>query len=285
LELLPEAAQTMVAHNVLSLPVLTQEGKYHAFIDMMDIVKHLINAFEKVASPTKVDIEKYFATEAKFSQTQVHEVIRWPLTKKNVYHPVKAGSTLFTALELCAIADVHRIAVTDDDDNLVDVVTQSMLIDFLWQNLESIGKAANAKVSALPSSPNVLSVNLNDKAIDAFKLMLQHDVSGIAVVDDKGKLVDNISNRDLKAIRPDIKAMWRLWTTIADLKAHVRAEFSTHPISLVPVTVTEDDLVTTVIEKMALQHVHRVFVVDAAKKPLRVISETDILRAIHRGFD
>lgn len=33
----------MVDKNVLSLPVLNQEGKYHGFIDMLDVVKYVMN--------------------------------------------------------------------------------------------------------------------------------------------------------------------------------------------------------------------------------------------------
>lgn len=36
--------------------------------------------------------------------------------------------------------------MVDEEDAVVDIVTQSMLVDFLWQNLERIGDAAQAKV-------------------------------------------------------------------------------------------------------------------------------------------
>lgn len=47
----------------------------------------------------------------------------------------------------------------------------------------------------------------------------------MAVVDASGKLVDTLSLRDLKGLRPDVKVMWRLWATVKTYKGHVREEF------------------------------------------------------------
>ena len=50
------------------------------------------------------------------------------------------------------------------ESRVVDVVTQSMLIDFLWQNLEEIGKAADIPVRDIGSfsTPLVVQVYLLD---------------------------------------------------------------------------------------------------------------------------
>ena len=43
--------QKLVDHNVLALPVVTHEGKYNSFVDMLDIVKHVI---KRTAMPNPV---------------------------------------------------------------------------------------------------------------------------------------------------------------------------------------------------------------------------------------
>jgi CBS domain-containing protein len=75
-----------------------------------------------------------------------------------------------------------------------------MLIDFLWQNMERIGSIASVKVSDLQGTSPVLTVQEDTKAIVAFREMANSGVSGLAVLDSNGKLVDNISLRDLKVI-------------------------------------------------------------------------------------
>jgi len=208
------------------------------------------------------------------------------LQKKNPYHPILKGFSLFAAWETLALAGVHRIPVIDENAAVVDIVTQSMLIDFLWQNLNLIGTAANIPVRDIGSThiPIVVQVTSQTKAIIAFQQMIERSISGIAIVDD-GRLVDNLSLRDLKGIRPDVKIFWRLWNTVADFKQKVREEFPGHHIPEKPVVVLETDPLEMVVEAMALKHVHRVFVVDSREtmRPLRVISQTDILREICRG--
>lgn len=51
----------------------------------------------------------------------------------------------------------------------------------------------------------VVAIPSTSKAIEGFKMMLDREVSGLAVVDETGRLVDNLSLRDLKGIRPDVK--------------------------------------------------------------------------------
>lgn len=114
------------------------------------------------------------------------------------------------------------LTLLDEEGVIVDVVTQSMLIDFLWQNLERIGNIADTKVSELHGTSPVLTVQEDTKAIVAFRQMANSGVSGLAVLDSNGKLVDNISLRDLKGIHPDAKIFWRLWNTVKVFKVWKR---------------------------------------------------------------
>jgi CBS-domain-containing membrane protein len=108
-----------------------------------------------------------------------------------------------------------------------------MLIDFLWQNIEKIGSVADMKISDLFGvyPQEVFSVKPTDKAYHAFREMLVHRVSGLAVIDENGALVDNISFRDYKVLyasplscsflqrsHSDARTFWRLWDTVQDFK-------------------------------------------------------------------
>lgn len=66
----------------------------------------------------------------------------------------------------------------------------------------------------------------------------------------------------------------------------MREEFASHHVPESPVVVTEEDPLSTLIEAMATKHIHRVFVVDSRQsmKPIRVIAQTDLLRAILKGI-
>eukprot|EP01126_Amoeba_proteus_P010368 TRINITY_DN1402_c0_g2_i2.p1 TRINITY_DN1402_c0_g2~~TRINITY_DN1402_c0_g2_i2.p1 ORF type:complete len:165 (+),score=23.02 TRINITY_DN1402_c0_g2_i2:356-850(+) len=160
-----------------------------------------------------------------------------------------------------------------------------MLIDLLWQNIERIGKISERSVTEITGSCPVRAVHERTKAIVAFREMSLQNLNGIAVVDDSGVLVDNLSLRDLKGIHSDAKVFWRLWNTVKDFKAKMCQDFPSS-IGLKPICVTTDDTLYMVIERMALNHVHRVYVVDDLESmvPKRVITQTDVLEQVLRDI-
>jgi len=133
---------------------------------------------------------------------------------------------------------------------------------------------------APPFEP-VASIKASAKSILAFRELVKLEKEGLAVVDDDGRLVDNLSARDLRGIHTDATVFWRLWSPVSEYKAKVRQEFSDKtPTELLYALPT--DTLYSIIEKMAKQHVHRVYVVDApnSMKPIRVVTQTDVLREI-----
>jgi len=147
-------------------------------------------------------------------------------------------------------------------------------------NIEKIGDVAQRTVGDLTIEPTEIlaTINRNTKAIVAFREMVRLEKSGLGVVDDTGKLVDNISPRDLKGIHTDANVFWRLWSTISEYKKRERSE---HDAKIPELTyVTKEDSLYAVIEKMATLHIHRVYVVDGDKKPIRVITQNDVMREI-----
>ena len=62
----------------------------------------------------------------------------------------------------------------------------------------------------------VITINQAEKAVEAFKAMHKHGVSAVAVVDDNGLLVGNISNTDLKVIGYDAALLSQLFIPITE---------------------------------------------------------------------
>jgi CBS domain-containing protein len=272
-----------VENNVLALPVLTQKGEYYGLVEIFDIVRFVTEMFSDISNTSMVDLERLFASDTKFSNTLVSEVMQWPLKKNNPFHPVTKGYSLFSAWEILALSEAKRVPVIDVNSQIADIVTQSMMVDFLWQNLEMIGKLADKKIQDIQLLRNhvVTQVDENSKAIVAFREMVNRQEDHVAVVNKSGQLVDNLSLRDLRGIRPDVKVFYRLWSTVAEFKARVREEFPEKtPSGLM--FVLQTDTLFQVVEIMAVKHVHHVFVVENATnlKPVRVITQTDILREI-----
>jgi len=282
-ETLPEAFKKMIDSNVLSLPVLNQTGKYYGVLEMFDLVQHITTLFSDMAATRYVDLEKMLASEKKFINATVRDVMKRPLTKRNPFKPIGKGYTLYTAWETLALGGVHRIPVLNDTGEICDIITQSMLVDFLWQNIEKIGNLADEQVKNIKTQEweILASVKHSTRAFAAFRDMVKMEKGGLAVLDDSGKLIDNISARDLRGIHTDAKVFWRLWSSVAEYKDMVRKDFPDKTPSTLVYALPTDTLYS-VIEKMAKMHIHRIYVVDSNESliPTRVITQTDILREI-----
>lgn len=168
-------------------------------------------------------------------------------------------------------------------ERVVGVITESMMIGFLYVNLEKLGPAKDTPVSEMVSHYFVLSVSETDTAIRAFRLMVERKVSGLAVVDADGRLTDTISVRDLKGIGTEAEMFTRLWDSVAEFKKWVKTRtphcetLPRQPVVVLPTTTLDQ-----VIRLMETEAVHRLFVVRTLedRRPINVISQADVLKFI-----
>ena len=122
----------------------------------------------------------------------------------------------------------------------------------------------------------VLAVSATTPAIETFRLMDNKHISGVAVLDAAGAVVANTSSRDLKHfVRSPRRSA--LLLPIADFLAAVRADAA---VEAPAVCCTPDDTLAHAMAAIATTNVHRVYVVDPAHHPLRVITLTDVMRYI-----
>jgi CBS domain-containing protein len=280
---LPVAFKKLVDEEILSAPVLNKNHKFYGFVDMLDLVAYVVREFGR-ESVTFEDIEEMFEREDKFKVAKVHEIMLYPVSKANPFHPIQKGYSLFHAFEILAWSGLHRVPVVDGSMHVVDVITQSMLVRYLYENMPALGSRRYMRVADMKFPPGVVVYTTNNvKAITAFNTMVEKGVSGLPVVDEKtGWLVDNISIRDLRGIRDDAKLFWRLWDPVGVFKTKVRQEFQHIPNHVVYVLPT--DTLETVITRMVENRIHRIFVIDSeqTRRPIRVISQSDVLKAFLR---
>ena len=122
----------------------------------------------------------------------------------------------------------------------------------------------------------------DDTALSAFEVMVKHDIQGVAVVDTQGKLVGNLSLRDLKIVGADVSMFWRLQQSARNFLVKVRRLNTElrgggrhrHAIYVLPRASLRDVVVT-----LRDHDIHRVYVVNnhEERKLVGVISLRDIL--------
>lgn len=107
---------------------------------------------------------------------------------------------------------------------------------------------------------------------DAARLMVEHDVSALVVVDDEDRMSGVLSRTDLVKIR-----------LLARNKEHWRQQPVSDIMIKTVASVLADDSLEHASEMMMNRHIHRVVVVEHSEmgtKPLGILSITDIVRDI-----
>jgi len=273
----------LVKHNFLSVPVLQKtKHKWFGFIDLADIVLYVVQNFGEEKLSMEEDFWKLVEREEEFQQKTVNDLMRYPLSRRNPFHPVKVGYSLLYAIEALAKEhNLHRIPVIDQDRKLVNLITQSQVVRFLQENMQLLGSKRHIMVKELHGViHHVFSINIDQKAIEAFNQMVEKGVSGLAVVDNTGKLRGNLSLRDLKGMSTDARFFWRLYQSVDTYIAKIKKETKEGQRPKRVQTCKDSHSLEHVINLLADHSIHRVYVVDNQKKPIGVISLKDVLSAI-----
>jgi CBS domain-containing protein len=109
--------------------------------------------------------------------------------------------------------------------------------------------------------------------------MAKHQVSGIAIVDEDGRLLSTFSTTDFTHLMavpgaPSVPAELFLPLHISLLRQAAQSHRCQAPVS-----VRTHDPLSAVVKKMAMFRVHRVWVVDGDDKPVGIITPFEVLRA------
>lgn len=281
----------LIQHNFSSCPVLQKtKNKWYGFLDIANIVKFIVQNFEESTLSEHTNIMELLEETDNFKDLQVADLMKNPLGILTPYHPLYMGYSLFSAYEVMARSNLHRLAIVDANRMLISVITQSQLVEFTYRNIALLGPKRSKLVKDMPYNLHeVYHVKPSDIALKAFSVMAEKKVSGIAVLDDHGLLVDQISVRDLKAMAPDGRLFWRLYKPVSDYIDNVKKSKTDLHAKERPsdiVTVTPNDTLETVLGLLVLHRIHRIYIVESPthKKPLGLITLRDImLEAIPGG--
>eukprot|EP00963_Diacronema_lutheri_P007302 scaffold644_cov357-Pavlova_lutheri.AAC.1 len=202
----------------------------------------------------------------------------------------------------------HRLAVFDEQGDIVSVLSQSDVVKFLFHNASgTLRDWLKESVTTLDVGLDrgyVYSIPENVLVLDAFAYMVRHHVSGLPVVQaTTGKILGNLSASDVRLLKPEFFGVLALpvieFLTLlhpaSDKNGDVCSSSAgaTHPFfSLeqrkwvqssphIPlVTCRPTDALEDVVSKLVCHRMHRVYVVDDQSAPVGCITLTDVLRLL-----
>jgi len=117
---------------------------------------------------------------------------------------------------------------------------------------------------ANPVRARIYSIKSHEPTVAAFKLMTEHGVSGVAVLDENDELVGTLSSSELRGMN-SVTLVNSLWLPASQL------------LKLGPqVTCTVKDTLWSVVEKLVEHKIHRLWVCEN-KKVVSVVTLTDVI--------
>eukprot|EP00457_Paulinella_chromatophora_P009366 gb/GEZN01009430.1/.p1 GENE.gb/GEZN01009430.1/~~gb/GEZN01009430.1/.p1 ORF type:complete len:333 (-),score=41.69 gb/GEZN01009430.1/:283-1281(-) len=275
------AYNRLISNNISSCPVM--DADISECVGIFDLLTVVHWAIKKVLLTEKPGPEKemqnfIWSQKVLWRTTTVGDI----MTDYEDF-TLNKGFSRYHAVETIATTNAPCVAILDRVGTVQGVLTQSMIISQLRKALPLMGADAQRTIASLITVKRVQTISENAAACEAFKIMDQTSVTGIAVVDDMGHLVDTISVRDLKAVKYDASSFYRIWWPVKRFKEIVRKEspFEQHLRHRGnALWVTEDEPIEKVIIMMATNHVHQVFVVKSGNDPapIHIITQADVIR-------
>jgi len=266
------AFKLITEHKILSVPVKDEKDRYYAFVDVLDIVVHIVR---QIHGTDQQSIAKLVKESGILNKDIVVNVA--DASGRDVYYPIEEEASLLTAIQLMAKRKMHRLPVIDVSGELVTIVTQSHIIKLIYENIAHFEFRTRSISDMKMGLKSVVTITKTQKALDAFQQIHDKKVSAVGVVDDEGCLVGNISASDLKTICSDASEISRLFLP-ADKFLELNtpgARFGPASFSLGTGNTFED-----VLKALLLTQAHRLYVVDGSRKPVGVISLVDVLETI-----
>ncbi|KAL0215569.1 hypothetical protein P9112_007753 [Eukaryota sp. TZLM1-RC] len=261
-------ALTQLLQGYYTAPVVrTSDSIVLGLLDIADIVHYIVTHYGSTTN--LIDL---------CTITPISELIS--TSKRNPIIPLKESNNLLDAVRI--LAHVRRVPVFDEGDQC-RIVSQTDVLRFLSKNDSLIPTLREKPIGdcfcGVPKQ--VYNVHVTDKSITAFRLMDEHKIYSVGIVNDHGELVSNISISDVKAILTTKSALF-LTETVLDTISRVK---SRELVTKSPIIYsTPLDSFINVVKKLSATGVHHVYLTsDGSKKPIGVVALSDILQDILRA--
>lgn len=288
------AVAELTKKNVLAAPVTNNKGQFLGYLDTLNFAE----VWLALASEEKI-LEKKINPDEIEGQFQVD----WSQIKiKDAIDFGRSGNRaeLLCNVPLSFVSDVlatgvHRVAVFGENRAgkapVSGLVSQSDVAKMLYEAMRDEFSAhlkdarthptplidmAHKGIESIGFKPttDVVKVEHNTSVKQAIITLITEGVSTLAVVDESagGKLIGNFSISDLRSVDP------RRFTHFDKSVFDYLVEFS--PKSIQVATHKATDSIFYILETLVRRHLHHVFIVDKERKPIGVITLTDIFKLV-----
>jgi len=306
---LPEVFEKLITNRILSVPVVNNEDKVVSLFSMLDLVCYFVNEFseEQLKGLNSKKTSEFFFHYSTLKERKSELLSERTLNvcKKEIkdfqnldpLFTIEDGVDVFEAIKILVKSGAHRVVVHNKKDGkLTGLITQSRILEFIGTSiLDTVDEASQSIAELNLGLKRVISIDEKDMAINAFKLMNEKKISAVAVVDESGVLIGNISANDLKLVGYNLEYFsylsrptreYLLWVNDQSSKTSIRSQIllqeKQSDRDLLAITCNVDNTLAFVIKSLNLYHVHRLYIIDKDRRPIGVISIHDILEKLFK---
>jgi len=264
-------------NRITSAPVFNSKKEFVGIIDMLDLVTYVSAKFSKVS----LLAEESYRQMDEYASKPIKDLLG--ASSRNAPKCIGYESSLLTLISMLSNPHIHRVAVINEQKDLVGLVSQSKIVEFMYGKKDQLGEQLKVQVKSWLKKTDVVTIHMDRFVIEAFQTIWDEMVSGLAVVNDEGKLVSNISASDLRNTK--MKPGQIIHELYQPLKQFLHIRSSTKEQIMMgdlpkhdPIFVTAEATMQEVMERVITNKIHRVYVVDSNNKPTGVISLCDIMK-------
>jgi len=271
--------QSLLQNNILSAPVWDASvSKYIGFLDIRDLVAFVVFVYDnqKVNDDSRLE-DLILHGVGQFHTPTTDGVTVSYLSRRHKFVTVKETDTLEQVTRFLSDRSIHRVSVVDENEKVVNIISQSSVIQKIEEHcIKFVGMDREMSDLHSVGSAPVLSVGKTESVINTFRILDSKNKSGIALVDNEGRLVGTTTGKDLGLFLKN-PTLATLNSPIFEHLQKIRAQLI--DIKTPCIAVFERDSLVRAVALLAATRVHRVFVVDNEEhyRPVKVISITDIL--------
>ncbi|KAH9252913.1 hypothetical protein BASA81_009069 [Batrachochytrium salamandrivorans] len=280
------ALRSLADNQILSAPVWDETNKrYLGFVDVfdlltlavgVDVIAQLIPRVKDGEVAKDVEFDAGLTLKDLFEDNGAQPANAWV--------PVQEGSKLRDVVRILA-TKAKRVPVLGPNGRVVQIISQSQITELInkfeaFADLLSKSTLAQTGFGLKP----VLTVKATDPARLAFQIMVENNVSSVCVVDEEtGQVLTALSTKDIRLL-PRIENAALVDANLLSLScqefvARIRQLNLTTTMAACAVVDLGSNL-HVVLGKLAASRLHRVYVVDAERKPVGVISVSDVVVAL-----
>jgi len=291
--------EVLEKNNISCVPVVNSEYKTYRLVDMLDIVSFVMVVDENDIPLSQTDFLTLLAKEKHF-KTPVSKVA--DLSSRNPFHPISHSAPLLQAVELFSCG-FHRVPIYEGK-NFFNLFTQSQFLRFLADNLYLLSdfgdkSCIELQLGTLSSKRDqIIQISPSEPAIEAFRMIRKYNLSAVAVVNEEGYFIGQVSASDLKGLAiGGLDSDYTLRSLLVPLSQYLpnlRKSQNKEPDYMVWVSSTLS--LNNLILYMNKHEMHRVYVLEntsekekgkrlvPCSKLLGVISITDVAKMIMQYY-